>query len=241
MLDKGKITANFSKSAKDYDRHALLQQGMADSLFQTVIKYAPKNILDIGCGTGCLAAKLAGYFPAAEVIGIDLSPEMVRIAKAHYPAANLRFLEGDGEQLPFPDNTFDLVISNASFQWMDFGKAAEETRRTLKPGGRLMFTTFGPKTLQELRQLGFRVNPLLSVKGIKKILGRAFIGKEFSAAVCAQTFDSIKSAIKHLKNIGAQTAGAAAGQKLKISALKKEKGKFAVTFEIIYCCATKKS
>jgi arsenite methyltransferase len=97
-------------------------------------------ILDIGCGAGVdsiIAARLAG--PSGAVTGIDLVPEM--LARAGENArlaglANLTFLESSAEQLPFPDDTFDLVISNGVFNLVvDKAKALGEVFRVLKPGG----------------------------------------------------------------------------------------------------------
>jgi arsenite methyltransferase len=100
-------------------------------------------ILDIGCGAGVdsiIAAKMVG--PEGKVTGIDLVPEM--LAKARENAritgiGNVTFLEASAEQLPFPDNSFDLVISNGVFNLVvDKVKALEEVYRILKPGGRFM-------------------------------------------------------------------------------------------------------
>lgn len=240
MLDKQKIANNFSKSATDYEKHAGLQQGMADSLFQSIIRFNPKNILDIGSGTGYLANKLARQFPAAKVTGIDISAEMVRVAKERYARNNLTFMVGDAEEMILSERSFDLVVSNASFQWMDLSKVAKKLSRLLVPGGQLIFSTFGPGTLEELRYLGFRVNRLPSVQEIKKILNQDFIDIKFTTEARSLKFDNLKAAIHHLKNIGAQTTEGISGQKLKISALKKIKGKISVTFEIIYCFARKR-
>ncbi len=98
------------------------------------------SILDIGCGAGVdslVAAAIVG--PEGKVIGIDLIPEMVKRAKENLQKAalsNVTFQEGSGEDLPFPDGTFDAVISNGVFNLIpDKKKALQEAVRVLKPGG----------------------------------------------------------------------------------------------------------
>jgi SAM-dependent methyltransferase len=98
-------------------------------------------ILDIGCGAGVdsiIAARLVG--PSGSVTGIDLVPEMLARASENVRLAgldNVTFEESPAEQLPFPDNRFDMVISNGVFNLVvDKVKALGEVFRVLKPGGR---------------------------------------------------------------------------------------------------------
>jgi malonyl-CoA O-methyltransferase len=99
----------------------------------------PKRILEIGSGTGSGTAILKAQFPQADITGVDLSPEMVRIATAKVPG--VRFEPADASRLPFPDGSFDLVAQNNVPVY--FGEVA----RVLAPGGRILITsTFGPAT-----------------------------------------------------------------------------------------------
>jgi arsenite methyltransferase len=100
-------------------------------------------ILDIGCGTGVdslIAARMVGQ--SGSVKGIDLVPEMLNRAKENFRlvgADNVEFTEGSAEELPFPDASFDVVISNGAFNLVvDKVKALSEAFRVLKPGGRFM-------------------------------------------------------------------------------------------------------
>jgi ubiquinone/menaquinone biosynthesis C-methylase UbiE len=100
-------------------------------------------ILDIGCGAGVdtiIAALLAG--PTGSAAGLDLVPEMLEKAKANARlagVANVEFREGSAEGVPFPDNAFDVVISNGVFNLVvDKARALGEVYRVLKPGGRFM-------------------------------------------------------------------------------------------------------
>ena len=102
-----------------------------------------ETVLDVGCGTGVdaiFAAKMVGS--AGAVTGIDLVPEMVARAKENARlagVANITFIEASAEKLPFPDASFDVVISNGVFNLVvDKFTALKEVWRVLKPGGRLM-------------------------------------------------------------------------------------------------------
>jgi arsenite methyltransferase len=100
-------------------------------------------VLDIGCGAGVdtfVAAMMVG--PNGNAVGIDLTPEMLHRARANLQKTslgNVNFQEGSAEELPFPDGTFDVVISNGVFNLvLDKPKALSEIFRILKLKGRLM-------------------------------------------------------------------------------------------------------
>jgi len=100
---------------------------------------APGRVLEIGSGTGSGAAILKARFPSAQITGVDLSPEMVRIATAKVPGVT--FEPADASRLPFPDSSFDLVVQNNVPVYFS------ELARVLAPGGRVLITsTFGPVT-----------------------------------------------------------------------------------------------
>ena len=100
-------------------------------------------ILDIGCGAGVdtiVAAMMTG--PTGRVVGIDIVPEMVQRAKSNLGMTDLKnitFIKTSGEDLPFEDAEFDVVISNGVINLIpDKAALLKEVMRVLKPGGRLM-------------------------------------------------------------------------------------------------------
>jgi arsenite methyltransferase len=102
-----------------------------------------ESILDIGCGGGVdsmVAGTMTG--PTGRVVGIDISSDMVERARQNLALTNLKnvsFQESFGEDLPFPDQDFDVVISSGVFNLIpDKLKALREVFRVMKPGGRLM-------------------------------------------------------------------------------------------------------
>jgi len=102
------------------------------------------RLLDVGCGAGfdCfVASSLVG--PDGRVEGIDLTPEMVSRARHHLSesgASDVSVRAAAAERLPYPDESFDVVISNGAINLMsDKGAVFREIRRVLRPGGRLQF------------------------------------------------------------------------------------------------------
>jgi ubiquinone/menaquinone biosynthesis C-methylase UbiE len=94
-----------------------------------------QSVLDVGCGDGLLAARLAER--CANVTGIDRDPRMIVTARAQPARARITFLEADFLSHPFPDESFDFVCANTSLHHMDFTAALTTMARLLRPGGRL--------------------------------------------------------------------------------------------------------
>ena len=101
---------------------------------------APRRVLDIGCGTGYLLRQLARQCPqATELAGIDPAPSMIEAAVGLADDARLRFSTSVAERLPFPNGSFDLVVSTTSFDhWSDQQAGLRECARVLVPGGRFV-------------------------------------------------------------------------------------------------------
>ena len=102
-----------------------------------------ESVLDVGCGGGVdtlIAAMMIGR--DGKAIGIDLVPEMIARARENVlktSLKNISFQESSAEKMPFPDESFDVVISNGAFNLVtDKSKALKEVFRVLKPRGRLM-------------------------------------------------------------------------------------------------------
>ncbi len=161
QLLKDRIRSSFSKAALRYDSFASLQKEVGEELLKRVISQHPishiphPGILDIGCGTGFLTYCLAQAFPEAFLSGCDISHEMIKVASCKLQVARdnkIHLTTTDGGVLPFKDNSFDMVASNLTYQWLlDLKAAFLEAYRVLRPGGVFTFSTLGPGTLKELR------------------------------------------------------------------------------------------
>jgi trans-aconitate methyltransferase len=123
-----------------YDKQHHFVSDYGADVLQWLAPKADEHILDVGCGTGQLAAQIAES--GAIVLGTDASADMVTNARAAYP--NLNFEVVDGTKLPYSEN-FDAIFSNATFHWIENQPAlVEGLFKGLKPGGRLI-AEFGGK------------------------------------------------------------------------------------------------
>lgn len=156
LPEKRQMRRAFELAAETYDAAAELQNEIGDRLIERMdfIRLQPRRILDLGAGTGRFSAALLQRYRGAEVVALDIAHAM--LAKARGRGGWLRrgpaCVCADGERLPFADDSFEFIFSNLMLQWCDDLEATfTELRRVLAPGGLLMFTTFGPDTLMELR------------------------------------------------------------------------------------------
>lgn len=154
-LDRRAIATAFDRASAHYDDAAALQERVRNELLGRLdeLKIAPQSILDLGAGTGHSSRALKRAFPKSLTVAVDIAPGMLE--RARLQSRWLRRFErvrADAYTLPFRDCSFDLIFSNLMLQWCDdldavFGELA----RVLKPRGLLLFSTFGPGTLAELR------------------------------------------------------------------------------------------
>jgi ubiquinone/menaquinone biosynthesis C-methylase UbiE len=95
------------------------------------------RVLDVGCGSGWATRLLADYAGTGRVTGIDISDEMVRLARESSQSyKHVDFQAASAEQLPFPDNEFTHAFSMESlYYYADISKALKEIQRVLRPGG----------------------------------------------------------------------------------------------------------
>jgi SAM-dependent methyltransferase len=115
------------------------------------------RLLDVGCGSG-YAASMAAH-RGAEVTGIDITPELLEIARERVPAAT--FVQGGMDKLPFGPESFDVVVGFNSFQFADDPVGAlAEGARVLRHGGRLAATTFAEPERNESTALHLALEPL---------------------------------------------------------------------------------
>ena len=203
------IVDNFSRSSGRYDQFADIQKLLQDDLIDWIKKdgISYQQILDIGCGTGRLISDLAKDFPLAQVFGLDISFAMARISRAKTSSC----VVADAGQLPFHSGSFDLIVSNAAYQWVgDLEKAFHQAYCLLKPGGFFFFNCFTDKTLEGLRKcFKIETNSLPDKELIISSLSRSgFNSWEIKEKSLNKNFSDLYAILSWLKNIGANRLAA---------------------------------
>jgi ubiquinone/menaquinone biosynthesis C-methylase UbiE len=135
------------------------------------------SVLDVGCGQGI---DLCEYARAgATVTGIDLTPRHVELARLHLDALGLEgtVIEGDAENMPFDDETFDRASSNGVLHHTpDFPRALEEIRRVIRPGGRATIIVYnrdsGYYWIEQVLRYGILQGQLLRERTMGNVLSR---------------------------------------------------------------------
>lgn len=136
------------------------------------------NVLDLACGTGTLALWLAQAHPSARVTGIDADPDILRRARRKLDRANatVQLDLANSGALPYPDRTFDRVVTSLFFhhlKWSDKQQTACEVLRVLKPGGELHIADWGRPRNVLMRWLFFPVQVLDGFENTRDhVLGR---------------------------------------------------------------------
>jgi len=129
-----------------YSRDAAFVPQLGSGVLEWLAPQAAENILDLGCGDGQLTERIVAA--GANVTGIDASSKMVAAARARGIAAE----EGSAESLPFPDQTFDAVFSNAVLHWVrGQDSMMAEVCRVLRPGGRFVAEMGGHGNIAAIR------------------------------------------------------------------------------------------
>ncbi len=213
-IDKAGVRRAFDKASATYDKAAVLQHEVGRRVLERLelVKLQPRRILDAGAGTGMATAALMRAYPKSTVIALDLAPGMLRQTRKRgtwrrRPA----LLNADLEQLPLKDASIDLLYSNLALQWSnDLDRVFAGFRRVIASGGLLMFSTFGPDTLKELRacwcvdEAHTHVNAFIDMHDIGDALLRAgFAEPVMDMEIMTLTYPDLHALMMDLKHIGA--------------------------------------
>ncbi len=141
--------------AQQYQKHSFVWQ-LGEGVVEMLAPQAGELIVDLGCGSGQLTARIAES--GARVIGIDRSTEMIAQARANFPAIDFRVADATDFRV---DEPADAVFSNAVLHWVrDAGAAISCVASALKPGGRFAL------------EMGGRGNTRTLLEGVREVLGR---------------------------------------------------------------------
>lgn len=266
LIDKVRARASFGRAADTYDAAAILQKQVREEMLSRLdlVTLTPTTILDAGCGTGLASAALQKKYQKAQVVSLDFALPMlqktrkactstgfVHQVKSLFTNEKQALICADIESLPLANASVNLAWSNLAIQWCnDLDAALQEFHRVLQPEGLLMFSTFGPDTLKELRaatasEYTTSVSRFIDMHDI----GDALVRAGFSAPVLdverfTLTYGDVKSVMRDLKSIGAHNAtfgrnrglaGKGFLQKIEASYEQfRRDGKLPATFEVVY-------
>lgn len=260
-IDKRQVRRSFSRAAADYDAAAILQREVCSRMLERLdyVKLKPSRVLDVGSGTGWGTRQLAQRYPDAQLVALDIAIGMLQNARGHsgwwrklFGGAKQGYVCADVEALPLAPNSVELVWSNLALQWCnDLPATFAGLSRVLKTDGLLMFSTFGPDTLKELRQAFHGVdahnhlNRFTDMHDIGDMLMHNGFAEPVMEMECLTlTYDDVRGVLHDLKQIGAHNATGGRGQGLmgkrawaglldNYERLRRD-GKLPATYEVVY-------
>ena len=262
-INKQRLRDDFSRAAGSYDAAAVVQHAICDRVLERLetLKLRPRLILDIGVGTGRSLEGLQSRFPDSAIIACDIAlPMLMRCRRQREYTGML--VCNDAERLPFANASIDLIFSTSTFQWCaDLDLVLSECGRVLSSDGTLIFSTFGPDTLWQLRNSWTQIDDLDHVHDFIDMhhIGDALLTAQFSDPVVDMEvvtiqYKSLRQLLRDLKDTGSRgkfdtsTSKTASGltSKKKYQSLVKayeqyrqENGLLPASYEVIYGYARK--
>ena len=269
-LDFTEVRRAFDHAAASYDAHAVLQREVCDRLLERLdfMTLQPARVLDVGTGTGYGLAHLQTRYAEADLCALDIAPAMLHAARARLPQpgwaqrvlGNMlprsgpqhHVLCADMDRLPLAASSVNLIWSSLALQWAhDLEATLRGFQRVLAPGGLLIFATFGPDTLKELRTAfaaiddAPHVNRFIDLHDIGDMLVHAgFSSPVMEMEMLTLTYADLKTLMRDLKGIGAHNAasarrrgllGKSAWAQLELAyETQRLDGRLPATFEVIY-------
>ena len=135
------VQIEYDRLAPRYDRRwSFYVNATVQETIDRLDLQSHERILDLGCGTGTLIERLLNLAPEIEIVGLDPSAQMLNVARQKLPKS-VELQVGSADSIPFPDESFDRVISTSAFHYFrNPARSIQEMKRVLKPNGRLVIT-----------------------------------------------------------------------------------------------------
>jgi malonyl-CoA O-methyltransferase len=214
--EKLPVRRSFGLAASTYDSVAGLQRRMGEELVEELKGRAakPRRIVDIGAGTGYPSHLLAGSFPGAELVLLDIAETMLGQARRSRALGQAGFVCADADALPFAASSVDVLFSNLALQWCpDLARTLGEMKRVLAPGGIAAISLFVEGTLVELAAAWSvvddrtHVNEFVSLAGIRASAAEAgFCEIGLRPVRIPVRYESVHQLMRELKGLGARNA-----------------------------------
>lgn len=255
MNEKREICNAFNAHAADYEQAAKVQIEIGERLFERLhyLKIQPRYVLDLGCGTGVFSHQLKKHYPQAQIIGLDMSFNMLKHAKSKQSwRRKWDLVCSDMVALPFADGLFDMIFANQVIHWAHpLSAVLSELNRVMNPQGCLMFSTLGPDTFIELRQAFAAADSFAHVNDFPdmhdvgdQLLANFFLDPVMDMEILTAHFTSLPKLLHSLKRQGRNTSaarnpGLTGKQSWRrfekaMAALCTPEGKYPLTYEVVY-------
>lgn len=210
LPDKQLVGSRFGRSLHTYRRSAVIQRRMALELVDMAGRAGLPDrlgrVFEVGAGSAILTSALLANHAVDTYIANDLvagSREFVMKAADGGEVRECRFLEGDIERLEPLPGELDLVISNATVQWLhDLGAFFRSMAASLRPGGMLAFSTFGTGNMREIARLEGVSLPYLTSAEIEALAGPEFETVSVSEEERRIEFASPEAVLHHIRETG---------------------------------------
>ena len=199
-MNKDLIQKRFAKNLDTYNDNAKIQKKMAERLLSFLDRKDFDDILEIGCGTGFLTQLVNDSFNFNTYTANDIVESCEKYVKKINPKIN--FIPADIEKaVENSDKKYDLIISNAAFQWVEnLESFIKLLVSKLNDGGVLLFSTFGPENLREVNIVLGKTLPYYSANELQEIIKHYKNIVEQEMHVMA--FKTPKDILKHIKSTG---------------------------------------
>ena len=263
-LDAPQAQRAFDRAARTGVDTAVLQREVERRMFERLdyIRLLPARVLDAGCGTGRGLGLLRRRYPRADLLGVDFARAVIRAASRSEPTIERAWhwllgsrrihLCADFVRLPLRPGCVDMVWSNLALAWAENPlEALREFHRILAPGGLLMFSSYGPDTLKELKSafsagsLARHVHSFVDMHDVGDMLvASGFAAPVMDIEMITLTYADVAALARDLKASGQTCAardrlrgliGRTAWRKMRAAYERERKdGKLPATIEVVY-------
>jgi len=214
VFDKSQVQQSFALASSSYNQFTALQRTIGDQLLKQQPELSTVSIkaLDIGAGTGYLTKKIMSLEAVNEVYALDIATAMLQQTRANVQAVkSLELIAADAENLPLATEVVGAVYSNVAYQWCSqLEQAFAESHRVLQQGGCFSLSTFGTRTLIELKSAwaaaddAVHVNDFLNTETIQQYLTAVGFNEiSVLSEDIVMYYDSPKQLMLDLKGMGA--------------------------------------